>query len=240
MNLTKKAKDEQTNITRASIFVKIRCSKWLFTLAQEFLLPTRRCEINENLLPAASTLSFCASSKVKKSLLIQLEPLLQLLQVVVFVDPTMKSNGGGGREGSTTISLNDFHRMMSLIFTTVVMLTSLLHTWLLLLLVLVFLLEDDSLRERLLGRESTEGDFEVKREMLLMVFMSVWKGDEDLSSISMRLCMLLLLVGFLGSDLKPLEEHEFRFSLRKSFSILGLRSIELNLFSCVLILEGIM
>lgn len=50
--------------------------------------------------------------------------------------------------------------------------------------------------------------------------------------------LLLLLVGFLGSDLKPLEEHEFRFSLRKSFSILGLRSIELNLFSCcVLILE---
>ena len=109
----------------------------------------------------------------KKSLLIQLEPLLQLLQVVVFVDPTMKSNGGGGGgrgEGSTTMSLNDFHRMMSLIFTAVVMLTS-LHTRLLLLLVL--LLEDDSLRERLLGRESTEGDFGVKREMLLMVLMSV-------------------------------------------------------------------
>lgn len=52
--------------------------------------------------------------------------------------------------------------------------------------------------------------------------------------------LLLLLVGFLGSDSKPLEEQEFRFSLRKSFSILGLRSIELNLFSCVLILEGIM
>ena len=137
-------------------------------------LPTTRGEKNENLLPA-STLSFCGSSQdevKKKSLSVQLEPLLQLLQVVL-VDPTMKSNGGGGREGSTTISLNDFHRMMSLIFTTVVMLTSLLHTWLLLLLVLVFLLEDDSLRERLLGRESTEGDFEVKREMLLMVFMSV-------------------------------------------------------------------
>lgn len=49
-----------------------------------------------------------------------------------------------------------------------------LHTWV----VLLFLLldDDDSLRERLLGRERTEGDdffIEVKREMLLMVFMSV-------------------------------------------------------------------
>lgn len=44
--------------------------------------------------------------------------------------------------------------------------------------------------------------------------------------------MLLLLFGFLGNDLKPLEEQEFRFSLRKSFSIRGLRSIELNLLSC--------
>ncbi|WJX92790.1 hypothetical protein P8452_74383 [Trifolium repens] len=36
----------------------------------------------------------------------------------------------------------------------------------------------------------------------------------------------------LGSDLNPLEEHELRFSLRKSFNILGLLSIELNLLSC--------
>jgi len=153
----------------------------------------------------------------------------------------MKSKGGGG---GSTMSLNDFHRMMSLIF-TVVMLIS-LHPSLLVLLVVLLLLDDESLRERLLGRESTEGDFliELKKEMLLMVFMSIWKGefdggeDDDLSSISMRVCML---VGFLGSDLKPLEEQEFRLSLRKSFSILGLRSIELNLLSCctcVLILES--
>jgi len=153
----------------------------------------------------------------------------------------MKSKGGGG---GSTMSLNDFHRMMSLIF-TVVMLIS-LQPWLLdLLVVVVLLLDDESLRERLLGRESTEGDFliEVKKEMLLMVFMSIWKGefdggDDDLSSISMRVCML---VGFLGNDLKPLEEQEFRLSVRKSFSILGLRSIELNLLSCctcVLILKS--
>jgi len=198
-------------------------------------LPTTRGE-NENLLPA-STLSFCGSSheEVKKSLSLQLEPVLILQVAVVVVAPvgsTMKSKGGGG---GSTMSLNDFHRMMSLIF-TVVMLIS-LHPWLLLLLVVVLLLDDESLRERLLGRESTEGDFliEVKKEMLLMVFMRVWKGEfdggdeDDLSSISMRVCML---VGFLGSDLKPLEEHEFRLSLRKSFSILGLRSIELNLLSC--------
>lgn len=154
--------------------------------------------------------------------------------VGIAVDPTVKSNGsGGGREGSTLMSLNDFHFMMSLIL-TVLMLIS-LQTWVVLVLVLL-LDDDDSLRERLLDRENMEGDdffTEVKREMLLMVLMSVWKGDEfeDLSSISMRLCMLLFLFGFLGSDLKPFDEQEFRLSLRKSLSILGLRSIELNLLS---------
>lgn len=209
------------------------CDRKLLLTVAMGSLPTTRGE-NENFLPA-STLSFCGSSQeeVKKSLSLQLEPvlILQVAVAVVAVGSTMKSKGGGG---GSTMSLNDFHRMMSLIF-TVVMLIS-LHPWLLLLVVLL-LLDDESLRERLLGRESTEGDFltEVKKEMLLMVFMSVWKGEfdggdeDDLSSISMRVCML---VGFLGSDLKPLEEQEFRLSLRKSFSILGLRSIELNLLSC--------
>lgn len=51
----------------------------------------------------------------------------------------------------------------------------------------------------------------------------------------MSVCMVVF--GFLGSDLKPVEEQEFRFSLRKSFSILGLRSIELNLFSCCVLIS---
>lgn len=77
-----------------------------------------------------------------------------------------KSNAG--REGSTA-SLNDVQRMMSLILTVDPMLTW-LHARVLL------LEDDDSLRERVLGRERTEGDdflIEVKREMLLMVLMSV-------------------------------------------------------------------
>lgn len=129
--------------------------------------------------------------------------------------------------------------MISLIFT--VLLPPLQKLWFLL------LDDDDNLRERLRGKKFMEGDFftAVKKEMLVMVFMSVWKGENlfdefflllDLSSISTRLCMLLVSFGFLENDLNPLEEHEFELSFRKSFSILGLRSIELNLSCCTSIL----
>lgn len=50
-----------------------------------------------------------------------------------------------------------------------------------------------------------------------------------------------LVIGFvvLGSDLNPLEEHEFEFglSLRKSFNILGLLSMVLNLLCCTSIFK---
>lgn len=51
------------------------------------------------------------------------------------------------------------------------------------------------------------------------------------------------VIGFvvLGSDLNPLEEHEFEFefgfSLRKSFNILGLLSMVLNRLCCTSIFK---
>lgn len=87
----------------------------------------------------------------------------------------------------------------------------------------------DSLRERLLGKIGEEffnGKF-------LTALIMAWKAeivvdaafDELLRNLEFVLLVktcALGLQGCLGSDLNPVEVHEFDVSLRKSLSILGL------------------
>lgn len=76
--------------------------------------------------------------------------------------------------------------------------------------------------------------------MFLTAFMKDWNAEIVVeAAFDLLLCNLLVMVvfefgfgvlalqsssGFLGNDLNPLEEHELEFSLRKSLSIVGLRS----------------
>lgn len=80
--------------------------------------------------------------------------------------------------------------------------------------------------------------------MFFTAFMMDWNAEIVVdAAFDLLLCNLLVMVavgfgllalqsssGFLGNDLKPHEEHELEFSLRKSLSIVGLRSIGKGFF----------
>lgn len=56
--------------------------------------------------------------------------------------------------------------------------------------------------------------------------------DDDFDFLVLESILGILNVWRLQNDLNPLEEHEFELSLRKSFSNLGLRSIEKGFLCC--------